>query len=201
MSPAIISTQPPASNGNGTSETPKASTKAIITSSSTNTSTSSSSIPAWVQPDLTRLLRVEKNPGSFASRSLSLVTLPAGAIFARITSPTPAVCAYSSVQASRDLHIELNNDLVYINHSCAPTLIFDMAHWAVRVNPDLAEGLKEGDELTFFYPSSEWEMSQPFECLCKTEGCKGTITGAKDMERKVLEGYWLNAHIKELLDE
>jgi hypothetical protein len=130
---------------------------------STTKSTTTPEIPAWVQPDLTRLLRVEHREGSFASLSRSLVTLPPGAVFARITNPTPATCAYSSVQASETLHIELNCDLVYINHSCAPTLIFDMVAWEVRVNPDLQRGLREGDELTFFYPSTEWEMSQPFD--------------------------------------
>ena len=158
-------------------------------------------IPAWVNPDLTRLMRVEKRPGAFASASYSLVSLPAGAVFARITSPTPATVAYSSVQAAKNLHIELNCDLVYINHSCSPTLIFDMKRWEVRVNPDLERGLREGDELTFFYPSTEWSMAQPFECLCKTGMCKGTIKGARDMRVSDLDDYWLSEHVKELLHE
>ncbi|KAF1912160.1 hypothetical protein BDU57DRAFT_523559 [Ampelomyces quisqualis] len=181
MSPpsAVSATPPPASNG--------------------KSQDASSTIPAWVQPDLTRLLRVQRNPGSFASRSLSLVSLPAGAIFARITSPTPAAVAYSSVQASRDLHIELNCDLVYINHSCRPSLVFDMQRWEVRVSSE--RDLQEGDELTFFYPSTEWHMAQPFDCACKEQACRGQITGAKDMSESVLAEYWLNAHIEELLVE
>ena len=134
------------------------------------------------------------------SRSVSLVTLPPGALFARITNPTPAPVAYSSVQASRDLHIELNCDLVYINHSCSPSLVFDMARWEVRVS-DRGPGLTPGDELTFFYPSTEWSMAQPFECLCKTSQCKGTITGARDMPLETLSKYWLNSHIEDLLAE
>lgn len=122
-------------------------------------------------------------------------------MFARITNPTPATVAYSSVQASKDLHIELNCDLVYINHSCKPTLVFDMQRWEVRVNPDLERGLREGDELTFFYPSTEWEMAQPFDCLCGTEECRGRISGAKDTSLDVLDEYWLNPHIEELLHE
>lgn len=199
MSPAVISSTPPPA-ANGQSQTLKSSTKAII-SPSTTRSQASNEIPAWVKPDLTRLLRVEHKEGSFASRSVSLVDLPAGAVFARITNPTPATCAYSSVQASRDLHIELNCDLVYINHSCRPSLVFDMQRWEVRVADDLAGGLKAGDELTFFYPSTEWHMAQPFECLCGKEECKGKIAGAKDMDEAVLTNYWLSEHIQELLDE
>ena len=201
MSPAVISsTPPPASNG-GKLHPLQSSTKPVITSSTNSSSTPNNTIPPWVQPDLSRLLHVEHNPGSFASRSVSLLDLPAGAVFARINNPTPATCAYSSVQASRDLHIELNCDLVYINHSCDPTLVFDMQRWEVRVNPERKEGLKKGDELTFFYPSTEWDMSQPFDCLCGNDVCRGRITGAKDMESAVLREYWLNSHIAELLDE
>jgi hypothetical protein len=196
MSPpaAISSTPPPASNG-----AHKSSTKTTPAPPTLLPETSSSTIPAWVQPDLTRLLRVERNPGSFASRSVSLVNLPANSIFARISNPTPATVAYSSVQASRDLHIELNCDLLYINHSCRPKLVFDMQRWEVRVSSD--GDLKEGDELTFFYPSTEWHMSQPFECGCKEKVCRGKISGAKDMDEKVLSEYWLNAHIEEMLAE
>jgi hypothetical protein len=192
MSPpaAITTTSPPSSNGKpNTSTTPP----------TLLPQTASSIIPAWVQPDLTRLLRVERNPGSFASRSVSLVSLPAGSIFARISSPTPATVAYSSVQASRDLHIELNCDLVFVNHSCAPSLVFDMQRWEVRVSSE--RDLKEGDELTFFYPSTEWDMAQPFDCLCGGGKCRGRITGARDMDEGVLGEYWLNKHVEELLGE
>ncbi|KAF2259483.1 hypothetical protein CC78DRAFT_66557 [Lojkania enalia] len=200
MSPAAILTTAPAPT-NSSRISPMSSTKPVITPSSVLPAAPSDTVPAWVKPDLTRLLRVEHLPGAFASRSVSLVDLPAGAIFARITSPTPAACAYSSVQASRDLHIELNCDLVYINHSCRPTLVFDMTRWEVRVCPDLEGGLKVGDELTFFYPSTEWDMAQPFDCRCQQTDCRGTISGAKDMPLAVIRKYWLNPHIEELLQE
>lgn len=198
MPPTAIATPLPPS---GKTDIPRSSSKHSITPVSAPPNGTSATIPAWVKPDLTRLLRVEHLEGDFASRSISLVDLPAGHIFARITNPTPATCAYTSVQASRSLHIELNCDLVYINHSCRPTLIFDMDKWEVRVNPDLHQGLKAGEELTFFYPSTEYVMAQPFGCRCGEKECRGTITGAKDMAPDVLHQYWLSPHIKELLQE
>ena len=27
--------------------------------------------------------------------------------------------------------------------------------------------IKAGDELRFFYPATEWEMAQPFSCICQ----------------------------------
>lgn len=56
-------------------------------------------LPAWVNPDLDRLMVVKKAEGSFQSWAESLVDLPAGAIFARITGVTPvSPPTWSSVQ-------------------------------------------------------------------------------------------------------
>lgn len=73
-----------------------------------------------------------------------------------------------------------------------------MGSMNVLVGP---KGLQPGDELTFFYPSTEWSMAQPFTCLCGHQSCRGTISGAKDMTARQLEGTWLNGHIRELLEE
>lgn len=157
-----------------------------------------SSTPATpTHPDRLHVVRSTK---AFDSSAHSLVDLPAGAVFARIDTATPGTKAYTSVQTGPNTHIELNSDLVYCNHSCAPSLNFDMAKMEVRV----ADGrpLRRGDSLTFFYPSTEWEMDQPFNCTCGAgDGvCKKFIAGAKGMARENLEGYWLNGHIEGLLD-
>lgn len=44
-------------------------------------------------------------------------------------------------------------------------------------------------------------MAQGFECFCGAETCRGWIGGAKDMKSSDLEGVWLNAHIRNLLEE
>lgn len=144
-------------------------------------------------------LNVNRSAHAFASSAESLVNLPAGALFAKITGTTPGKKAYTTVQTGRDSHVELNSDLVYCNHSCAPSLVFDMAQMEVRVVDD--KPLKVGDALTFFYPSTEWEMDQPFQCTCAAEQCRGWISGASHMSPEALEAYWLNAHIVELLNE
>ncbi|KAJ9641381.1 hypothetical protein H2199_005351 [Coniosporium tulheliwenetii] len=135
--------------------------------------TQTTTMPTQEQPDLSSLLRVERSPKAFGSRAISLT--------------------------SRDTHIELNSDLVFCNHSCDPSVEFDMERFEVRVVKDRA--LKAGEAVTFFYPSSEWEMAQPFECECGSGRCRGTISGAKDMRDGDLEGYWLNGHIVGLLEE
>lgn len=155
------------------------------------------------QTDLSSLLRVvqgDKNT-SYSSKAVSLVSLPPGALLTKITTATPASHrAYTSVQVSADADIELNSDLVYCNHSCNPSVVFDMAKFEVRVVDD--RPLKAGDDLTFFYPSSEWRMQQPFGCGCGAgEKCLGTVKGAEFLGEDVLRKYWLNPHIEELLSK
>ncbi|KIW00097.1 uncharacterized protein PV09_08283 [Verruconis gallopava] len=148
-------------------------------------------------PNLASRLYVERSEKAFGSRAISLVDLPAGSLFARITNASPAVKAYTSVQTSENDHIELNSDLVYCNHSCDPSLIFDMSRFEIRVAPH--RDLKKGDALTFWYPSSEWEMDQPFDCTCGSSQCKGRISGAKDLSDEILREYWLNDHIERMI--
>ncbi|KAL2855963.1 D-isomer specific 2-hydroxyacid dehydrogenase [Aspergillus pseudoustus] len=158
--------------------------------------------PIALSPPATHpgLLRVVRSTKAFASGAYSEVSLPAGALFAKITTATAGTKAYTSVQTGPDSHIELNSDLVFCNHSCTPSLNFDMHKMEVRVVDE--RPLTAGDALTFFYPSSEWEMDQAFQCTCGSgQKCKGLIEGAKGMSRKDLEGYWLNPHIEELLCE
>lgn len=55
-----------------------------------------------------------------------------------------------------------------VNHSCAPSVYVvlppnRMSEWHVRAG---LEGVKMGQDMTFFYPSTEWDMAQGFECSC-----------------------------------
>lgn len=157
--------------------------------------------PTALPPTHPTVLHVHRSPKAFSSSAISQTDLPPGAVFAKITTATPATKAYTSVQTGRNTHIELNSDLVFINHSCTPSLNFDMHRMEVRVVDD--RPLRKGDLLTFFYPSTEWNMTQPFECLCGAgDGvCKGWIRGASGLTDHQLQGYWLNPHIEEMQRE
>ncbi|PYI11454.1 hypothetical protein BO78DRAFT_393395 [Aspergillus sclerotiicarbonarius CBS 121057] len=166
----------------------------------TTTTTTTTPTPTEPTPTHPGLIRIHRSPLPFASGAYSLVSLPAGSLLTKITTATPSKKAYTSVQTGRDSHIELNSDLVYCNHSCDPTINFDMEKMEIRVVDN--RDLKAGDPLTFFYPSTEWEMDQPFECTCGSgEKCKGWIYGAKNLGPEVLGEYWLNRHIGEIVGE
>lgn len=138
---------------------------------------------------------------AFHAAAQSLISLPAGALFTKITTATPVErTTYTSVATGKDTRVELNSDLVYCNHSCSPSLVFDMVRFEVRVADD--RPLRAGDALTFFYPSSEWHMVQPFSCECGAgDKCLGFIAGSSKVDLSVLAHYWLNEHIREMADE
>ncbi|KAB5586059.1 hypothetical protein GE09DRAFT_1017034 [Coniochaeta sp. 2T2.1] len=175
--------------------------------------------PTWTRPSHPNIQEVIISDSGFTSKSLSRISVPPFGLYAKMAFP-PCTKAdsptYATVQFGRDEHLNLNSDLLYINHSCEPSLIFDTANLEVIAGP---KGLKPGEELTaseptylgpehrsnllsqFFYPSTEWSMDQPFDCLCGTPTCRGRISGAKDMTDAQLAGLWINGHIRKLKEE
>jgi hypothetical protein len=158
-------------------------------------------LPAWVNPDLDRLMVVHKKTDEsyFQSWAESKVDLPAGAVFARINGITPtSKQGYDTVQSGPSTHFIWNSDLFYCNHSCAPSLEADTSTWEMRVNRD--RPLKKGDVLSVFYPSTEWTMDREFECWCDAEKgqCCKMIRGARGMDDGDLQRFWLNDHIHTL---
>jgi SET domain len=89
---------------------------------------------------------------------------------------------YLTVQISEDEHIHLKPEfLQYINHSCEPNVFFN----TTTMQLECLQPIQAGDELGFFYPSTEWDMAQPFECLCGTKSCIQVIQGAQHLTNKV----------------
>jgi hypothetical protein len=105
---------------------------------------------------------------------------------------------YLTVQISDTQHIHLFPEfLQYINHSCNPNVLFN-------TDTMVLECVKEifvGDELSFFYPATEWNMAQSFTCFCQQKNCIGQIAGALNAPKEILSRYKLTAFIKNKLAE
>jgi hypothetical protein len=103
---------------------------------------------------------------------------------------------YLSVQVADNKHIHLAPEfLQYINHSCEPNTFFDTSKGEVVALRQIAPN----EEITFFYPSTEWSMIQPFTCFCGTRSCLGQIQGAAYLKRVALRQYRFAAHIQDKL--
>lgn len=105
---------------------------------------------------------------------------------------------YLSVQVGECEHIHLSPEfLQYINHSCEPNTFFDVNKKVVIALRDISEN----EDITFFYPSTEWSMVRPFECFCSTPSCLGTIQGAFFLDRNSANKYRFADHIRKKLDQ
>ena len=102
-----------------------------------------------------------------------------------------------TIQRGPEHHAEpLPFELRYINHSCEPNVQFDIDANVLRVVKDI----EPGEELAFFYPSTEWSMAECFECQCRAEGCIGYIAGASQLPLDILARYSLSSVIRGKLE-
>jgi hypothetical protein len=99
-----------------------------------------------------------------------------------------------TLQIADDKHITLLPDcLQYTNHSCAPTVFFD----TTAMELVCLKAMQPGDEFTFFYPGTEWEMAQPFDCYCGSSVCLKKIDGAANLSWDILNRYRLTDFIRQ----
>jgi hypothetical protein len=112
---------------------------------------------------------------------------------AALTLETPN---QKTIQIGDKKHIHLDPDILqYTNHHCDPNVFYNSKTMQVETIKDI----EIDDEITFFYPSTEWDMSDPFECKCGSEKCIHIIKGAKDLDKTILSQYRVSEFIKSLL--
>jgi hypothetical protein len=132
------------------------------------------------------------------SRSLrALAHLGPGAVLVAFRAAEEvAAPSRHSIQLDAHRHALIEPDaLRYTNHSCDPNVHIDVAGMRIvalrRIEPN--------DEITYFYPSTEWLMAEPFTCSCGSERCIGRIAGAIELATAILARYELAEHVVRLL--
>lgn len=102
-----------------------------------------------------------------------------------------------TVQINDNTHIILQPEILqYINHSCSPNIFFDTTRFELIALRDIAKG----DELTFFYPSTEWMMESPFTCFCGSNNCLHKIQGAYFLTPEIIHPYKFTDFISQKLN-
>ncbi len=125
-------------------------------------------------------------------RLVAVRDIPAGTLLFRIEGePTNQPTRYS-VQVGEGMHIDLGHGHSdqeifehyfwrFLNHSCNPNvLIRDQAVHALRF-------IAAGDDVTFDYNTTEYDMDEPFLCQCTSSDCLGTIQGFRHLTREQQE--------------
>lgn len=103
---------------------------------------------------------------------------------------------YLTIQVGENVHITLQPAfLQYTNHSCSPNAFFDTTRMEfIAIRP-----IEPSEEITFFYPSTEYDMAQPFVCFCGSRNCLRNIRGARYLTKEVQNKYRFTDFIKHLL--
>jgi hypothetical protein len=134
--------------------------------------------------------------GSAGARSL---------VAARAFAANATICAVSwgpsspvptrwTLQIGDEQHAEpLPGALHYANHSCDPNIVFDLERDVVRA----IRNIPARAELSFFYPSTEWSMAEPFRCDCTAPGCIGVVAGASGLDPSTLARHELSPVIRD----
>lgn len=128
---------------------------------------------------------------------LSAAFFPAGHVITKfnikeiIIKPT-----YLTVQLDEDRHMLMDPEyLHFANHSCDPNFFIDTERREFVALKDI----HIGEELLFFYPSTEWKMDRPFKCECGSPQCIGLISGAYALPEENQKQYRFSKFIAEKL--
>jgi hypothetical protein len=140
---------------------------------------------------------VREDSTSLAKSLHSIISFSQGEIICSFSAAailrTPT---YLTVQTGVDEHIHLKPEfLKFANHSCDPNVFFDTASMIFVALKDI----RPGDEFCFFYPSTEWDMAQPFDCVCGASCCLKHISGSAHMDPEALKQYRLTTFIQQQL--
>ncbi len=122
----------------------------------------------WSSPKIELRLGAE-GLGVFAVEAIS-----AGEVLMAIAEVFVEQRARHTIQIDEHRHQAGTDEIDdYLNHSCDPNCALDFE----RLELVAARPLAVGDELSFNYLTSEWDMAAPFVCGCRSAACMGTIAG------------------------
>ncbi|KAF0693607.1 Aste57867_15472 [Aphanomyces stellatus] len=92
--------------------------------------------------------------------------------------PTPT---RFTIQMAHDKHVEVFGGLEYANHSCNPNASFVMSESDPIVKLVAIKPITKGQDITFDYNTTEWDMDEKFNCQCGDAACRGHVHGAKHL--------------------
>ncbi len=130
-----------------------------------------------VPPPLPVTDRVEVRTGPSGQKGVYATRgIPAGGVVLELSPVFRAAPERHSVQLGPERHQAFTNEADdYLNHSCHPNARVHGDALLVLAVADIAPG----EEVTFDYSSSEWDMAEPFVCTC--DGRARLVRGYKHL--------------------
>jgi hypothetical protein len=109
-----------------------------------------------------------------------------------------------TIQVDEAKHLRTEGHMgLLLSHSCSPNTRFCSEQLGIfAIAP-----IRTGEELTFNYLCTEWDMAAPFECRCGSEPCHRVIKGFRYLslaDQRTLEPHalpYLRKRIEPLVPE
>lgn len=122
--------------------------------------------------------KIELRPGGEGLGIFALEAISAGEMLMAIAEVFVEQRARHTIQIDEHRHQAGTNEIDdYLNHSCDPNCALDFE----RLELVAVRSLAAGEELSFNYLTSEWDMAAPFACGCGSAACIGTIAGFRHL--------------------
>lgn len=129
-----------------------------------------------------------KSPGSGYTGVFANTRFSKGDVLLPIFGEVQSRPSRYSLQVAVDSHIAPTTDAdrpadedpgvwYLMNHHCTSNTRMDVE--ALEVVAEKA--IEPGEELTFDYNTTEWDMATPFECRCESSSCYGEVRGFKHL--------------------
>jgi hypothetical protein len=135
---------------------------------------------SWRFPVITRITsgKLMKSCGLLGASVVAREPIGRNQPLLRIAGPVRRRPSRYTLQVGAHAHIDPAGQLWgFVNHSCDPNCRFDFARWWLVA----ARPIAAGEELSFNYLTTEWDMASPFACRCEAASCAGWVQGLRHL--------------------
>jgi len=123
--------------------------------------------------------KVKRIVGPFGDSINCATDIRSGERIFRLSARVVAQPSKYTIQRWESEHLSPDGALwASVNHACMPNCTIDFETWElVSRSP-----IRVGEEVTFNYNSTEWEISSPFNCACGSPNCGQVIRGFRYLD-------------------
>lgn len=134
------------------------------------------------EPESVPLVSVVTRNGQFAV--VARVDIKKETCVLAVDGPTVDRPTRYTVQVGVDMHVDAEADPKtgrahpiwrFLNHACAPNTRLEGRSLVAT------KRIRAGEEITFDYETTEWDMAAPFPCGCNAATCRGLIRGFRHL--------------------
>lgn len=125
-----------------------------------------------------QVVRVTLDQGPFGELVRAVNPITEGEVLFHLSGEIIDHPTKYTIQLDESRHV-VTSSLLWksMNHACEPNVVVDVTNREMRAACDITAG----EELTFNYNTTEWDMASPFHCGCSAPSCVSVIRGFRHL--------------------